>query len=66
MIKSLESNYQHIDGVSAATILGNGQVCLIVDIDGLEEMDRARRGGDKLTNAIIEKSMIVEQDVKRA
>ena len=66
VIKSLESNYQHIDGVSAATILGNGQVCLIVDIDGLEEMDRARRGGDKLTNAIIEKSMIVEQDVKRA
>lgn len=44
VIKSLESNFQHIAGVSAATILGNGQVCLIADIDGLEEIERRRRG----------------------
>ena len=43
VIKSLETNYQAIEGISAATILGNGQVCLIVDIDGLERMDRSRR-----------------------
>ena len=54
VIKSLETNYTHVDGISAATILGNGQVCLIVDIDGLEDMERERRGGRQLTSADIE------------
>ena len=40
VIKSLEANYDPIDGISAATILGNGQVCLILDLDGLEAMDK--------------------------
>lgn len=66
VIKSLETNYQHIEGVSAATILGNGQVCLIVDLDGLEEMDRARRGGKKLTKSAIDNAMTVEQNTRRA
>mgnify|MGYP002715248880 CR=1 FL=1 len=46
VIKSLEANYRHIEGVSAATILGNGQVCLIVDVDGLEAIERRTRGQD--------------------
>ncbi|PPQ25868.1 chemotaxis protein CheA [Rhodoblastus sphagnicola] len=33
VIKSLETNYQHIPGVAAATILGDGRVALILDID---------------------------------
>ena len=41
VIKSLEANYDPIDGISAATILGNGMVCLILDIDGLKAMDRS-------------------------
>ena len=35
VIKSLETNYQSTDGVAAATILGDGRVALILDIDGL-------------------------------
>lgn len=35
VIKSLESNYRKVDGVSGATILGDGTVSLILDIAGL-------------------------------
>jgi len=35
VIKSFESNFGHIDGIAAATILGDGRVALILDIDGL-------------------------------
>ena len=38
VIKSLEENYDPIDGISAATILGNGKVALILDVDGLNIM----------------------------
>ncbi len=35
VIKSLQTNYGHIDGVSGATILGDGSVALILDVPGL-------------------------------
>ncbi|WP_317931045.1 chemotaxis protein CheA [Halioxenophilus sp. WMMB6] len=35
VIKSLESNYKRVDGISGATILGDGSVALILDIPGL-------------------------------
>jgi two-component system chemotaxis sensor kinase CheA len=35
VIKSLESNYQQVEGVAAATILGDGRVALILDVDAL-------------------------------
>ncbi|WP_456372490.1 chemotaxis protein CheA [Thiolapillus sp.] len=35
VIKSLESNYQQLEGISGATILGDGRVALILDIPGL-------------------------------
>jgi len=35
VIKSLEANYGHVDGVSGATILGDGSVALILDLAGL-------------------------------
>ena len=38
VIKSLESNYKRIEGVSGATILGDGSVALILDIPGLIRM----------------------------
>jgi two-component system, chemotaxis family, sensor kinase CheA len=38
VIKSLESNYRRVDGVSGATILGDGSVALIMDIPGLIRM----------------------------
>ena len=35
VVKNLENNYRRIDGISGATILGDGRVALIVDIGGL-------------------------------
>lgn len=35
VIKSLETHYRPIDGMVGATILGDGRVALIVDVDGL-------------------------------
>ena len=40
VIKSLESNYRRLDGVAAATILGDGRVALILDVAGLQEMSQ--------------------------
>ncbi len=36
VIKSLEENYERIDGIAGGTILGDGQVALIVDVQGLK------------------------------
>ena len=41
VIKSLESNYGQVDGIAAATILGDGRVALIADVDGLVEHARS-------------------------
>src|SRR5579864_3220306 len=35
VIKSLDTNYGHIEGVSGATILGDGSVALILDVTGI-------------------------------
>jgi two-component system chemotaxis sensor kinase CheA len=35
VIKSLETNFRRVDGVSGATILGDGAVALIMDVPGL-------------------------------
>ncbi len=37
VIKGLETNFRRVDGVSGATILGDGTVSLILDIGGLIE-----------------------------
>lgn len=41
VIKSLEENYQKVEGISGATILGDGRVALIVDISGLSKLSGA-------------------------
>lgn len=38
VIKSLESNYRQIEGISAATILGDGRVALILDVAGMRQI----------------------------
>jgi len=40
VIKSLEQNYQKVEGVGGATILGDGQVALIVDVPGIIGLSR--------------------------
>jgi len=42
VIKSMEANYGHIEGVSGATILGDGSVALILDLSGLIRMASLR------------------------
>lgn len=40
VVKNLEANYRKIPGISAATILGDGSVALIVDVFALMRMTR--------------------------
>ena len=40
VIKSLETNYQSVEGIAAATILGDGRVALILDVDALVSTSR--------------------------
>ena len=51
VIKSLETNYRHVDGVSAATILGDGSVALILDIDALVIAGRRKPNRSELKMA---------------
>jgi two-component system chemotaxis sensor kinase CheA len=52
VIKSLETNFRKMEGIAGATILGDGQVALIVDVPGLVALglgrprhaDRSRAG----------------------
>ena len=39
VIKSLETNYGHVPGIAAATILGDGRVALILDVDAAVSAD---------------------------
>ncbi|CAI1991118.1 chemotaxis protein CheA [Serratia plymuthica] len=43
VVKNLESNYRKVPGISAATILGDGSVALIVDVSALQTLNREQR-----------------------
>ncbi|WP_186367101.1 chemotaxis protein CheA [Yersinia aldovae] len=43
VVKNLESNYRKVPGISAATILGDGSVALIVDVSALQALNREKR-----------------------
>jgi len=63
-VKSLEANYDAVDGISGATILGNGRVALILDVARLREV------GDKpgaRTNVPSHNTMVeVREDMNNA
>jgi two-component system chemotaxis sensor kinase CheA len=40
VIKSLESNYRKVTGISGATIMGDGRVAMILDVPALVKMSR--------------------------
>ena len=42
VIKSLEANYTHVPGIAAATILGDGCVALILDVDAVVAASRGQ------------------------
>ena len=43
VIKSLETNYRKVDGTAGATILGDGQVALILDAVDMVRLWRSGR-----------------------
>ncbi|MGQ9830374.1 MAG: chemotaxis protein CheW, partial [Thermochromatium sp.] len=49
VIKSLETNYRKVEGISGATIMGDGRVAMILDVDALIRL--GRRGGQPRPNA---------------
>lgn len=50
VVKNLEDNYRKVPGVSAATILGDGSVALILDITGLHRLSRVKKEARKTAN----------------
>lgn len=50
VVKNLEQNYRKVPGISAATILGNGSVALILDVAALASMCKTQRQYDKSTH----------------
>ncbi len=55
VIKSLKDNYQQVEGVSGATILGDGSVAMILDIQGminiaLQRAQREQRNIEKVAS----------------
>ncbi|MET0336844.1 MAG: chemotaxis protein CheA [Caulobacter sp.] len=53
VIKSLEANYQQVEGVAAATILGDGRVALILDVDAVINLRRREAPAPKPTEPMI-------------
>jgi two-component system chemotaxis sensor kinase CheA len=47
VIKSLEANYRHVQGVAGATILGDGKVAFILDVDAVLSHSREDAGGSE-------------------
>ena len=43
VIKSLESNYRRVDGISGATVMGDGRVALILDVSAIVRETHERR-----------------------
>lgn len=43
VVKSLETNYEHVEGLAGATILGDGSIGLILDVQGIARLARGAR-----------------------
>ena len=41
VIKSLESNYRRVPGIAGATVMGNGKIALILDVNALMRLELA-------------------------
>ena len=44
VVKNLETNYRKVPGISAATILGDGNVALIIDVASIQRINREKNG----------------------
>jgi two-component system chemotaxis sensor kinase CheA len=52
VIKSLEANYTHVPGIAAATILGDGRVALILDVDAVVSASRGQSLKQEMSLAV--------------
>ena len=57
VIKSLEANFRHVPGIAAATILGDGRVALILDVDAVVACGRGADASPVFGNADSSKSL---------
>jgi two-component system chemotaxis sensor kinase CheA len=57
VIKSLKDNYQQVEGISGATILGDGSVAMILDVPGMIEM-AMKRAQEKQNEHILEGALV--------
>jgi two-component system chemotaxis sensor kinase CheA len=51
VVKSLETNYQPVEGLAGATILGDGSIALILDVPGIARLARVMRGSSAVRAA---------------
>ncbi|MBK1703305.1 chemotaxis protein CheA [Halochromatium glycolicum] len=58
VVKNLETNYRKVPGVSAATILGDGSVALILDIPGLHQLSRSKKDAPQPGSPASDKTML--------
>jgi len=63
VIKSLETNFQQLEGVSGATILGDGRVALILDIPGLIHLFH-KKFSEKTLHASLEEMRLKDAPIK--
>ena len=47
VIKNIEESYGSVPGIAAATILGNGRVAFILDVEKLSELAAREQGADR-------------------
>jgi len=53
VIKSMEQNYRRVEGISGATILGDGTVALIIDLSGIVKLAGIQESSSQLTNLLL-------------
>ncbi|WP_371055520.1 chemotaxis protein CheW [Rhodosalinus sp. K401] len=51
VIKGLTENYGQVPGIAAATILGDGRIALIIDVDEVANPERGQRDAESLPRA---------------
>ncbi|RTR04429.1 chemotaxis protein CheA [Halomonas nitroreducens] len=63
VVKNLETNYRKVPGVSAATILGDGSVALILDIADLHRLNRTKKEARRGPRAKLDTSTLTRKEV---
>jgi two-component system chemotaxis sensor kinase CheA len=52
VIKSLEANYRRVPGIAGATVLGNGRVALILDVNAMLHTEVAAASASELESTV--------------